>query len=257
MKAAKTYIRHEYGTDYVAPDVVVIERIAPTDVNRVPEDLPGDGAALYSLIWRSFIAAHITPAQERITATRILVGASQGKPYPLELRTTAKRLYFDGWRRVLPNAADDQTLPLLKEGETLAIQQIVTEMMTSEALSRYTLAALVGVLVESGLDVPSAVQVVETLHAAQHVTDESGTLALTESGNMLAAYLAEAFGELTSPSCAAELAADLERIALGERERLDVLRAFWSRFAQALRPIPVPRAIAEHKPIVLRPVEEV
>jgi len=83
------------------------------------------------------------------------------------------------------------------------------------------------------------------------------TLTLTESGNTLAAYLAEAFGELTSPAYAAGLAADLERIALGERERLDMLRAFWSRFAEALRPIPVPRSIAEHKPIVLRPVEEV
>jgi len=255
-ETAQAYIRREYGTDYVAPDVIVTSGIAPTDVNRIPEDLPGDGAALYALVWKHFIVAHMTPVQERITAARILVGASQGKPYPLELRAMAVLPYFDGWRRVLPTPANDETLPLLKEGETLAIQQIVIDTVTGEPPLSFTRTALAGALVDIGLTVQDASGAVEGLVTAAYVSGDD-TLTLTENGRAVAQYLTESFDDLTSPGCAAGLAADLERIASGERERLDVLHTFWSRFAEALRPIPVPRAIAEHKPIVLRPAEEV
>ena len=76
---------------------------------------------------------------------------------------------------------------------------------------------------------------------------------------MVTDYLASSFADLTAPTYAAELNADIEQIAAGERERLAVLRAFWSRFESVLRPVPAPalRVVAEHKPIVLRPAEEV
>jgi DNA topoisomerase I len=62
VEAARTYLRREYGTDYVSSALVTpINGSASTDVNRVPEDLPGDGAALYGLIWRRFVAALLPP----------------------------------------------------------------------------------------------------------------------------------------------------------------------------------------------------
>ncbi|MDX2159880.1 MAG: DNA topoisomerase [bacterium] len=259
-EAAQVYIRLEYGTDYVASGVVVIAGIAPADVNRLPEDLPGDGAALYALVWKYFIAAHMAPAQERITGARILVGATMGKPYPLELRGTAARLYFDGWRRVLPipNAVAP-TLPSLVEGGTLQAGEIVVESITSEPLPSFTRAALVNALVDTGLSLEHAVTAVEGLLTAQYVSGDE-RLTLTENGRVLAQYLSDEFDELTSPACAAQLQADIAHIASGEGERLDVLRAFWLRFGEALRPVSAPPeniAPAAHKPIVLRPVEEV
>jgi len=255
-EAARAHVRREYGTDYVTSDTVITDGIAPADIYRIPEDLPGDGSALYGLIWRQFIAAHMTPAQERITATRILVGATQGKPYPLELRTITTLPYFDGWRRVLPMLTNREAIPSFVEGETLAIQQVVTDTVTSEAPAHYTLVALAKALVDNGFAVPSAVRAVEQLQAAGYITADEDRLTLSQSGRVVADYLAITFAELTSLTHATEFTADIDQIAAGERERLDVLRAFWSRFGGALSPAATQRVV-EHKPIVLRPAEEV
>ncbi|MFZ2880716.1 MAG: DNA topoisomerase [Phototrophicaceae bacterium] len=260
-EATQTFIRREFGTEYLVPDALVTAELAPADVNREPEDLPGDGVALYALIWRSFIAAHMPPAQERIMAARLLVGASKEKPYPLELRATAKLLYFDGWYRVVPTTAQDEVLPFLPEGTTLQPVTITVETVTHESPAHFTEGTLASVLATIGMSAPSVARTVDHLQAAGYVTAEEDRLTLSESGRVMADYLAASFADLTSSHYAAELVADIDRIAAGEQERLEVLHRFWARFGSALRPPPAPRTIegrsTEHKPIVLRPAEEV
>jgi DNA topoisomerase-1 len=156
--------------------------------------------------------------------------------------------------------ADAPTLPTFVEGGALEAAEVVIETVTSEPLPRLTRAGLVGALIETGLSVESAVTGVEGLLAAEYLSgDES--LTLTERGHMVSTYLAEVFDELTSPTYAAQLHAGLVQIASGERERLEVLRAFWSRFAEVLKPasseVEASTSVAAHKPIVLRPIEEV
>jgi len=255
-EAAQTYIRREFGTEYLAAEPSSAIGIVPTDVNRTPEALPGDGAAVYALIWKHFIAAHMPPAQDKLMGARILVGISKDKLYPLKLRATAALLYFDGWKRVLPSDRQDEVLPILPEGAVLQPVSITVEAVTSEALMPFTQAGLVGALVDGGVSIPTAVDALTGLRAAGNVDGET-SLNLTEVGRTLAAYLAEHFGELTALAFAHEWAADVHRIASGERQRIEVLHAFWQRFGATLRPAPAVRASAEHKPIVLRPAEEV
>jgi DNA topoisomerase-1 len=255
-EAAQAYIRREFGTEYLAAEPPFTTGIAPADVSRLPEALPGDGAAVYALIWKHFIAAHMPPAQDKLMGARILVGATKDKPYPLELRATAALLYFDGWKRVLPSDHQDAVLPLLPEGTALQPASITVETVTSDAPVLFSKVGLIGALVECGVNVPAAVTALTGLRGAGYVDGET-SLSLTNVGRTVAAYLATHFGELTAPTFAREWAADLERIASGERQRADVLHAFWQRFGGALRPVPAVRAAAEHKPIVLRPAEEV
>jgi DNA topoisomerase-1 len=260
-EAAQAYIRREFGTDYLNADAVVSVGIAPTDINRLPEDLPGDGAALYALVWKHFIAAHMAPAQEHIAGARILVGATVGNPYPLELRATAALLYFDGWKRVLPMpGADAPTLPTFVEGGALEAAEVVVETVTSEPLPRFTRAGLVSALTGIGLKVEGAVAAVEGLFTAEYVSGEEA-LSMTDTGRTMSAYLTETFGELTLPTYATQLNGAIAGIASGGGERLDVLHIFWSRFGDTLRPVSTPPETAvpaaAHKPIVLRPAEEV
>jgi DNA topoisomerase-1 len=257
-ETAQAFIRREFGTEYLAPDSLVTAEIAPADVNREPEYLPGDGVALYALIWLEFIAAHMPPAQERIMAARLLVGASQEKPYPLELRATAVLVYFDGWKRVLPSDRQDVVLPILPEGAVLPPASITVETVTSDAPVPFSQAELVGALADSGVSVSAAVAALTELRGAGYVEGET-SVGLTETGRTVASYLAAHFSELTAPSFAREWSAEAERIASGERQRAEVLRAFWSRFGDTLLPSAPPEssAPAAHKPIVLLPVEEV
>ncbi|MBK9750130.1 MAG: hypothetical protein IPO91_25605 [Chloroflexi bacterium] len=255
-EAAQAYIRREYGTEYLAAETRPSIGIAPADVNRTPEALPGDGAAVYALVWKHFIAAHMPPAQDKLMGARILVGATKDKPYPLELRATAALLYFDGWQRVLPSDRPDAVLPILPEGSALQPTSITVEAVTTEPPTPFSEGELIGTLVGCGVSISAAVAALAGLRGAGYV-DGEGSLSLTETGRTVTAYLAEHFGELTAPAFAREWAADVQRIASGERQRADVLRAFWQRFGGTLLPAPAVRAAAEHKPIVLRPAEEV
>lgn len=254
--AAQTYIRREFGTEYLAAEPNITAGIAPADVSRLPEALPGDGAAVYALVWKHFIAAHMPPAQDKLMGARILVGATKDNSYPLELRATAALLYFDGWRRVLPPARPDAVLPILPEGSALQPTNITVEAVATEPPTPFSEGELMGTLVGCGVSISAAVAALAGLRGAGYV-DGEGVLSLTEVGRTVAAYLAAHFGELTAPAFAREWAADIERIASGERQRADVLRAFWERFGGILRPAPTVRAAAEHKPIVLRRAEEV
>jgi DNA topoisomerase-1 len=252
---ARAYIRREYGTEYLNADASGTVGIAPADVNRVPEPLPGDGAALYALIWKHFIAAHMAAGQDRLLGARILVSSSaQSKPYPVELRAIVTLPYFDGWRRVLNADKPAEALPLLPEHHGLTDHEVIIETITSEPPVRYTAASLVSALAARSFDVASAVGSLKTL--AEYVADGDGALSLTESGRAVSMYLAEAFGELSSPAYAAELHTEIARIASGERARLDVLRAFWLAYGAALRPVSAIRTAGELKPLVLRPVGE-
>lgn len=255
-EAAQAYIRREFGTDYLAAEPNNTTGIAPADVSRTPEALPGDGTAVYALVWKHFIAAHMPPAQDKLMGARLLVGAAQDKPYPLELRATAALLYFDGWQRVLPSDRPDTVLPILPEGAALQPTSITVETVTSDAPALFSDAGLIGALVDDGMSVPAAVAALTGLHGATYIEGEA-SISLTETGQTVAAYLAESFGELTAPTFAREWAADIERIASGESQRAEVLCAFWERFGATLRPAPAVRTVAEHKPIVLRPAEEV
>lgn len=253
-EATQAYIRREFGTEYLAAEPNTTIGFAPADVSRQPEALPGDGAAVYALVWKHFIAAHMPPVQDKLMGARVLVGAAQDKPHPLELRATATLLYFDGWQRVLPSDRPDAVLPILPEGAVLQPTSIAVEMVTKDAPALFSEAGLIGALVDCGVSVSAAVAALTGLRGASYIEGET-FVSLTETGQTVAAYLAKSFGELTAPAFAHEWEADLARIASGERQRIEVLRAFWARFGATLRPAPA--AVTEHKPIILRPAEEV
>ena len=114
----QTTWRMKQSSDKHAAD----ECIRPADVYRLPEALPGDGAALYGLVWQRFISSQMFPAQYRVTVARILVGQNREKPFPLELRAQGWQLYFDGWLRFNPDTEErcvEVHLPTLTEGTRL------------------------------------------------------------------------------------------------------------------------------------------
>ena len=232
--------------------------IAPADVNREPEYLPGDGVALYALIWLKFIAAHMPPAQERIMAARMLVGASKEKPYPLELRATAKLLYFDGWHRVVPTAAQDEVLPFLPEGTPLQPMAITVEAVTNEPPTRFTEGTLASALATTGMSVASAARAVEQLQAAGYVTagDDSADAERKRTSRCGLSGCVVCRSHLIPICCRTRLPTS------PGSKRVNVSGSMCCApsgraFGGMLRPAPAVRVAAEHKPIVLHPAEEV
>jgi len=255
--AAEIYIRREFGTEYLGTERPSATGFMPTDVSRQPEALPGDGAAVYALIWQHFIAAHMTAAQTKLMGATLFVGKAPGQLYPLEVRTLAALRYFEGWQRLLPTDFRDSVLPILTHAQPLHAEQVTVEQLSSPSTTPYDEAELVRTLLACGVPVQPGVEVVDQLRAAGYVEGETA-LSLTDVGRTVASYLIENFGELVAPAFAHERAAELEHIASGERERVEVLRAFWQRFGATLHSTSsIPTVVVQYKPVVLRPVEEV
>lgn len=236
-EAVLSYIQREYGLNYAASESAAPVGLEPVDITRVPEDDAGDGAALYGLIWRHFVASHMTPAQESITAARIRVGPASDKKYPIELRATSRTMLFDGWTRVLKDRGQDTAdtwLPHLKEGVVLQLERIDMRQVTLPAVQPYTESTLAQALAGAGMPLTEAVTAIAHLHSAGLLASVDGSLTLTETGRSLTQRLVEHFDSLIGTTCAGELAADIERVAAGEASRADVLRAFWSRDGERL-----------------------
>jgi DNA topoisomerase-1 len=138
--AAREHIQVHYGADYLPPEPPTYtvktakaqeahEAIRPTDVSYLPAEVDGDGAALYALVWKRFVASQMAAALYTVTDAIISAGKAVGQPFPLEFRAQGRRLLFDGFLKVYEEPNDEgeegteenTTLPPLKEGDLLKL----------------------------------------------------------------------------------------------------------------------------------------
>lgn len=248
VEAARGYIRRIYGTDYLADAVAVTRQIAPTDVERLPEDLPGAGVQLYGLIWRRFVAAQLRAAVLRESGARLLVGYSPAQPFPLELHVSGGMVAFDAWLRLLPEHSPElgAYLPELPRGDTGQVIGCETEVLPQP--DNDTPAALV---VAHGLDRPKvwATALTELLARESIGLDTMGRLHLTDSGTTLLGAVLEHHPALLNKTTVATLREGIAAVRWGEAVRADVLRAFYQAIKTDAKP-------AEHKPVRLHPIVE-
>ncbi|MEO8394162.1 MAG: DNA topoisomerase [Chloroflexota bacterium] len=276
IEAAQAYIRSAFGNAYVTTASLPVGESAtssyiyPADLNRLPEQLPGDSAALYGLIWRRFVAAWMSPARARQTGARILAGSAPEKPFPLEFRAQSQQLTFEGWMRAGSSEvalADDPALPELVDGMLLALKAAQIEEQVTEPPLPLTPGAFIATLAEKGITRSSEyVAALQMLLDSRHAELKDGMLVPTEQGSALMAFIESHFGSAFSTRDTAQLERDLDKVASGEVRRLDLLRNFWSRFGpplitatqRILNPDTAQPAITpeNHRPVILRPIEE-
>jgi DNA topoisomerase-1 len=279
--AVRDYIAREQGSDYLPPEPPTYtvkaantqeahEAIRPTDANRLPRDVDGDGAALYALIWKRFIASQMSPALYTVTGAVIYAGKAQGQPFPMEFRAQGRALLFDGFLKVYEEPADDGeenadesgTLPPLKDNQPLKLVAPQVEEHQTRAPARYTEAALVQALEGRGIGRPSTyASMVKTVKEKGYVKVSQKRLIPTENGIALCGFLTAHFADMLAYDYTARLEDQLDRIASGNTTRLDVLRAFWDGFNPQLgqaTEFALAQVKARHtpKPLMLHPAEE-
>jgi DNA topoisomerase-1 len=114
------------------------EAIRPTHPERLPKSiraaLTPDQDALYTLIWRRFIASQMRPAVYDVTTVTVLT-ARAGVPLPYLFRATGRRLVDPGFLRVYDVAEDkpdeesahNEELPPLAKGDGLVCHRLIPE----------------------------------------------------------------------------------------------------------------------------------
>jgi len=253
QRAALQYIARTYGGDYVPNQPhsyqaktkhaqEAHEAIRPTDVTHLPEEIEGDGAALYTLIWQRFVASQMAPARYAVQVVEILAGKTQGQAYPLSFQAKGRRLIFDGFLKVYQEPPDpdaeveaDNPLPFLQEGAALRLVKWLPVERQTKAPPRFTEASLVRELERLGIGRPSTyASMVQTLKQREYAKLQKKRLVPTDTGTILCDFLVAHFPDLFAVPYTAHLEEALDAVARGEATRLAVLKAFWADFTLQL-----------------------
>ncbi|MDD6180707.1 MAG: type I DNA topoisomerase [Desulfovibrionaceae bacterium] len=251
-EAAAAFILEAWGKNYLPPKPRIYksknsaqdahEAVRPVDVSITPDmvkaDLPPDQYNLYRLIWSRFMASQMASAQLYDTGVTIACG-------PAEWRARGERLLFDGWLAAMPRApqkagaADaeegDGELPPLREGMELAVESLTREQKFTQPPARFTEASLVKELEDLGIGRPSTyASIISTLQDREYVRLEEKRFVPTDLGSVVCQQLREHFKRLMDVGFTAQMEADLDNVAEGKRDWVDLMHHFADEFNPTL-----------------------
>ncbi len=210
------------------------EAIRPTSVLRTPESLSKyltkDELALYTLIWKRFVASQMKPALFEETEVRI----KNGK-YTLEASGTV--LKREGFLKVYnPGVGKDKLLPELVEGESLELNNIETKQNFTTPPPRYTEATLVKELESNGIGRPSTyATIISVIQNRAYVLMKGKKFYPTALGELVNKLLVSSFPKIFEINYTANLEKELDGIEEGKLDYLDVLKKFYVEFEKYLK----------------------
>ncbi|MGC1955017.1 MAG: DNA topoisomerase I [Gammaproteobacteria bacterium] len=217
------------------------EAIRPTSIERTPDavraHLTPEQFKLYQLIWKRTLACQMIHA----TIDTVVVELGCGPQH--RFRATGSTLVDPGFLAVYEEGVDDRQaepterrLPLLKEGDQVALLAIRPEQHFTEPPPRYSEATLVKSLEEYGIGRPSTYAVIiSTLLQREYVTLESKRFVPTDVGRIVNHFLTQHFGHYVDYDFTAHMEDDLDAISRGEKEWIPVLRNFWEPFSEQVK----------------------
>jgi DNA topoisomerase-1 len=250
--AAREVITEYFGAEYLPPRPPSFktrvksaqeahEAIRPTDVRRTPKQvrpfLDERQDALYTLIWRRFVASQMANAVYDVTTALIPTGrGSRAERLPYLFRARGRVRLFDGFLRVYEEALDvgeeaeqEKPLPPLRADEGLDLLELIPTQHWTKPPPRYTEASLIKELERRGIGRPSTfASMVTLIQQRGYVRREKRVLFPTPLGFAVCDLLVEAFPELFDYDFTARMEEMLDEIANGRQGRLATLEGFWS-----------------------------
>ncbi len=244
--AARTFIQREYGREFYPDKTRVFrtgknaqdahEAIRPSNVELTPEmihrDLTEEQYRLYRLIWRRFVASQMANAVYDNVAVDVL---SAGHIF----KASASQLKFAGFTRVYDSQKDEEektkALPPLKEGDALSLRRLKEEQKFTQPPARYTEDTLIGAMRDKGIGRPSTyAPTVSTILDREYVVKEGKQLRPTALGETVTKFMEDRFGNIVDVQFTANMEAQLDRVAEGEKPWKAVLSDFYGDFSREL-----------------------
>ncbi len=256
---ALAYIRETYGADY-APESPNFyrsretaqgahEAIRPTSVRRTPESvapyLDRQQLALYTLIWKRFVASQMSPAQLLVKSVDILARNERVEtPRNFGFRASTTQVTFPGFLKVhgVEEGDEDKTaeengeaIPPLTAAESLELLGLNPEQHFTEPPPRYSEATLIKVLEELGIGRPSTyAPTISTIQKREYVEKDKGRLKPTPLGETTTDLLVQWFPELLDVKFTAQMEEQLDEVESGKIEWHELLKRFYKDFKPAL-----------------------
>ncbi len=248
MAALRDFIPEKYGKEYLPEEKNEYkgrknaqdahEAIRPTDVTRTPESirssLSREQFMLYRLIYNRYVASQMAPAVYETLSAEITdrrVGLRFYGEHKVFAGFTA--LYEEGTDEAAENV--EMTLPALKEGQKIAVQNISTDQHFTQPPSRFTEASLVRTLEENGIGRPSTyAPTITTIIARGYVSREKKRLFPTELGIMVTEMMEKYFSRIVDTEFTAIMEEKLDEVEEGKQDWKQILREFYPEFESTL-----------------------
>ena len=256
IKSTYTYINSNYGEEYVGyvkkskkKDNVqdAHEAIRPTSINRTPESvrqyLTNDEFKIYRMIYYRALASLMAPAKT-LNTTVILDNNNY------QFKSTGQIITFDGYLRVYSDYEDtkDNLLPELKENSVLDANDIVSEQHFTKPPARYTEARLIKEMEELGIGRPSTyATTMDIIKKRGYVNVEDKKFVPTKIGFEITDKLQEHFSHLINVEYTANMESDLDKIADGKENYVEMLTNFYNEFESSVEEAfkNMPKKVAE------------
>ncbi|MDR0531191.1 MAG: type I DNA topoisomerase [Oscillospiraceae bacterium] len=256
--AANEYIEQTFGKSYLPAQPRYYksragaqdghEAIRPTMPGLAPAQLKGsltpDQWKLYDLIWKRFLASQMASClQDTVKATIFAANENDRRQNRhLVFSASGYSVRFDGFSRLYvtgndneEDEEDNQKLPELREGEALALKELLPGQHFTQPPARFTEASLIKNLEESGVGRPSTyASIISTILHRGYVTRQQKTLAPTELGEAMTQLLKDRFPHIVNVKFTAQMEDRLDEVGQGKAEYVSVLRAFYDDFDATL-----------------------
>jgi len=210
------------------------EAIRPTYIYNTPEKikkyLSSDQFKLYDLIWRRFIASQMKPVEIK----NIKVMAENGK---YKFFSERNEITFDGFMKIWPVKieAGQVGLEKIEKGEELNVVEYKKEQHQTKPPPRYTEATLIKTLEKYGVGRPSTyAPTISTLFSRGYIKNQNRTLIPLKIGRIVHQVLMKFFSDIIKIDFTAKMEEDLDKIARGEKNYIEVLNKFYSSYKKLL-----------------------
>ena len=239
IKKTYGYIGEKYGENYLGyvkkskktENVQdAHEAIRPTSINRTPESvkpyLSNDEYKLYRMIYYRALASLMKDAE--VEATTMILDNNN-----YQFKTTGSILKFDGYLKVYSDYEEnnDTILPTLQENQELKSNEITYTKHTTKPPARYTESKLIKEMEALGIGRPS------TYATTIGISSERGYVNVTEKkfhpteiGIETTDKLQEYFKDIINVDYTKEMEDDLDKIAEGNLEWINLLDRFYNEF---------------------------
>ena len=250
VSEAREFINKAFGPDYLPEKPNTFrsrkgaqeahEAIRPTSTPLSPEEvsayLTKDQLALYSLIWKRFLACQMRPAIMEQTQADIVAGRAL-------FRATGSVVIFKGFTTLYEeslsnsdaNKNKEGILPRLQKGQDLQLIELVPAQHFTQPPHRFTEATLIKALEENGIGRPSTyATILGNIHEREYVTLTKGRFRPTELGFLVNELLVKSFPKILDIAFTAQMEGNLDRIERGEVKWTKILERFYSSFGKDL-----------------------
>lgn len=244
LKKARNVIKKLYGDKYLPEAARVYktrkkgaqeahEAIRPTKPELIPGDmskhLDRDQLKLYTLIWKRFIASQTKEAN-------VMVVTVDAEVLKYGFIAKDENVIFDGYLKVWDkNIKSKNPIPELKNGDNLNLIKLDGIQKFTKAPARYTEASLIKKLESLEIGRPSTyAPTMGTIIDRGYINKDGAYLVPTDLAKEVTKVLVGKFEDVVDYKFTAHMEKDLDKIADGKMDKVEVLDEFWKPFSKNL-----------------------